>query len=94
MDETNREQEWTEEELLQFNDDLKDPSVDSDASPMSGEAAVRYSPPFDPKPYVHSCWDDGTCSRIGERVEVRGINDEFSPRNGYEKDEQKYRVTS
>ncbi len=91
---TERTNEWTEEELLQFNDDLKDPSVDSEASPMSGEASVRYRLLLDPEPYVHSCWDDGTCSRIGERVKVKGINDEFSPRDGYEKDEQKYRATS
>lgn len=94
MTENGEDREWTEDELRQFNDDLRDPYADLDASPMSGEAAVRFGPLLDPEPYVHFCWDDGTCSRIGERVGVKGINDEFAPRDGYEKDEQKYLVKS
>lgn len=86
--------EWTEDELLQFDKDLRDSYSDPDATPMSGEAAVRYRPLLDPEPYVHSCWDDGTCSRFGERTTVKGVNDEFEPRDGYEQDERKYRVSS
>ena len=45
---------------------------------------------LDPLPYVHACWDDGTCTRIGERVAVRKINDEFRPRDGYSQNEEDY----
>lgn len=50
--------------------------------------------PLDPKPYVHRCWDDGTCAMYGDRLATthRGINDEFEPREGYEQDWTKYPV--
>jgi len=46
--------------------------------------------PVDPLPYVHDCWDDGTCLENGQRRDKKGINDIFSPRDGYSKNEMDY----
>lgn len=45
---------------------------------------------LDPLPYVHSCWDDGMCSRHGQRSAQKGVSDEFLPREGYSQDERDY----
>lgn len=45
---------------------------------------------LDPLPYVHDCWDDGTCSDYGKRKPARGINNEFAPRPEYEQDKDQY----
>ncbi len=45
---------------------------------------------LDPLPYVHRCWDDGTCSNYGKRRKTRGVNDEFEPRDGFSKNEDDY----
>lgn len=46
---------------------------------------------LDPMPWVHDCWDDGTCDEYGKRQPNREyINDEFRPRPEYEQDINKY----
>lgn len=45
---------------------------------------------LDPLPYVHECWDDGTCMLNGKRRAERGINDEFDPRPGFVQEEEAY----
>lgn len=45
---------------------------------------------LDPKPWVHECWDDGTCSDIGNRHAKHGINDEFRPRAEYSQNREDY----
>lgn len=46
---------------------------------------------LDPLPYVHDCWDDGTCTNVGKRMPSPGINNEFNPRPGFIQDEDAYR---
>lgn len=48
------------------------------------------TPKLDPLPWVHDCWDDGTCSHIGERKASRGVNDDFRPRPEYSQNLEDY----
>lgn len=46
---------------------------------------------LDPMPWVHDCWDDGTCYEYGKRKHKREfILDQFEPRPEYEQDVNKY----
>lgn len=46
--------------------------------------------PLDPLPYVHRCWDDGTCPDYGKRLPSTYIHNEFEPRPEYEQEQSYY----